>query len=59
MNQLKVQIDTQLEDSQKLKALLRERLGLRVEIEELEEGSLPSFEMKARRVIDERDQETE
>jgi phenylacetate-CoA ligase len=31
---------------------LRERVGLRIEVEVVEPGSLPRFEMKARRVLD-------
>jgi len=52
MNQVKVKIETDVDILQKLKTLLRERLGLRIEVESVEKGTLPRFEMKARRVQD-------
>ncbi|KUO75150.1 MAG: phenylacetate--CoA ligase [Desulfosporosinus sp. BRH_c37] len=52
MNQVKVKIESDTDILQKLRSLLRERLGLRIEVELVENGSLPRFEMKARRVQD-------
>jgi phenylacetate-CoA ligase len=36
---------------------LRNRIGLRIEVETVKEGSLPRFEMKSRRVVDEREKD--
>ncbi|MFZ4451185.1 phenylacetate--CoA ligase family protein [Salibacterium aidingense] len=52
MNQIKVQVEGKEEVIGDLKALLRERLGLRVELEVVEDYTLPRFEMKSRRVQD-------
>jgi len=52
MNQVKINIETDADILPKLKALLRERLGLRIEVEVVVKGTLPRFEMKARRVQD-------
>lgn len=52
MNQVKVKIETDADILAKLRVLLRERLGLRIEVEVVEKGTLPRFEMKARRVED-------
>ncbi|MFB4162443.1 phenylacetate--CoA ligase family protein [Alteribacillus sp. JSM 102045] len=54
MDQVKVQIEGESSVCSDLKALLRERLGLRVELELVDDGVLPRFEMKSRRVQDER-----
>lgn len=55
MNQVKVQIETNVHDVKKqLEKLLRERIGLRFNVEIAEPASLPRFEMKSRRVLDER-----
>ena len=50
LNQLKIKIESDADIVQKLRGLLRERLGLRIEVELVENGTLPRFEMKARRV---------
>lgn len=52
MNQVKVQIESDVDILQRVKVLLRQRLGLRIEVELVEKGVLPRFEMKARRVQD-------
>ncbi|WP_206811699.1 phenylacetate--CoA ligase family protein [Paradesulfitobacterium ferrireducens] len=55
MNQVKVQIETNTQElKRQLEKTLRERLGLRIDVEIVEAGSLPRFEMKSRRVLDER-----
>lgn len=55
MNQVKVQIETDTpEIKRQLEKMLRERLGLRIDVEIVEAGLLPRFEMKSRRVLDER-----
>lgn len=55
MNQVKVQIETNTPEIKRhLEKKLRERLGLRIDAEIVEAGSLPRFEMKSRRVLDER-----
>ncbi|MFS0644078.1 phenylacetate--CoA ligase family protein [Siminovitchia sp. 179-K 8D1 HS] len=55
MDQIKVQIETtDARAEKKLSTQLRERIGLRIETEIVEAGSLPRFSMKARRVVDER-----
>ncbi|MHB1404656.1 MAG: phenylacetate--CoA ligase family protein [Desulfitobacteriaceae bacterium] len=59
MNQVKVQIETNVHDvKEQLEKLLRERIGLRFNVEIAEPASLPRFEMKSRRVLDERFWET-
>ncbi|MED4582834.1 AMP-binding protein [Brevibacillus choshinensis] len=55
MNQVKVQIEASMDVTDELKVRLRERIGLRIEVERLENGELPRFELKARRVLDQRD----
>ncbi|SDH17489.1 phenylacetate-CoA ligase [Alteribacillus persepolensis] len=52
MDQVKVQIEGDDAVDGELKLLLRERLGLRVELEHVADGALPRFEMKSRRVED-------
>ncbi|USK60060.1 phenylacetate--CoA ligase family protein [Peribacillus asahii] len=54
MNQVKVQIEGPEEVVPMLAQLLRKRVGLRIEVEWMEDNSLPRFTMKARRVIDNR-----
>lgn len=54
MNQVKVQVETNADVMQELKTRLRERIGLRIEVEQVELGTLPRFEMKSRRVFDQR-----
>jgi len=58
MDQIKVQFELASDDNatvQKvLETRLRERVGLRIETEIVEQNSLPRFSMKAKRVIDNR-----
>ncbi|MFD0693525.1 phenylacetate--CoA ligase family protein [Paenibacillus sp. GCM10027628] len=55
MNQVSVQIEAAEHIADDLKARLRERIGLRIEVEHVASGLLPRFEMKSRRVLDQRD----
>ena len=54
MHQIKVQIEGPEQAVSTLTALLRERIGLRINVERVEDHSLPRFEMKAKRVVDQR-----
>ena len=54
MDQLKLQIEGPEEVVITLAKLLRNRIGLRIEVEQVEIDSLPRFTMKARRVMDNR-----
>ena len=54
MDQIKVQIETDASIMDELASLLRKRIGLRVELEQVETGTLPRFTMKSQRVLDER-----
>ncbi|MED4116231.1 AMP-binding protein [Priestia megaterium] len=54
MNQVKIQIEGPEEVVPILAQLLRKRIGLRIDVERVEDNSLKRFTMKARRVIDNR-----
>lgn len=54
MNQVKVQVEAPVSLVPKLENRLRNRIGLRIDVETVEPGFLPRFEMKSRRVLDER-----
>lgn len=54
MNQVKIQIESPEEVVPILAQLLRKRIGLRIDVERVEDNSLSRFTMKARRVIDNR-----
>ncbi|WP_255516044.1 phenylacetate--CoA ligase family protein [Geobacillus sp. C56-T2] len=54
MNQVKVQIESEADVEWRLADRLRERIGIRIDVERVAPGSLPRFSMKAKRVIDER-----
>lgn len=54
MDQLKIEIEDRLENPQRVKTELKVRLGLRVDIECVPLGSLPRFEAKGRRFVDNR-----
>lgn len=54
MDQIKVQIETDASILTDLANLLRDRVGLRIAVEQVESGSLPRFTMKSKRVLDER-----
>lgn len=54
MDQLKIEIEDRLESPQRVVTELKVRLGLRVEVECVPMGSLPRFEAKGKRFIDQR-----
>lgn len=54
MDQIKIQVEGPAEVVEPLSRLLRVRLGLRIEVERVEDNTLTRFEMKARRIIDQR-----
>lgn len=54
MDQLKIEIEDRLENPDRVKTELSVRLGLRVDIECVPPGSLPRFEAKGKRFIDNR-----
>lgn len=54
MDQIKVRVETDAELIPEISKKLRDRIGLRIEVELAEAGSLPRYEMKARRMIDHR-----
>lgn len=54
MDQVKVQVEGEGVDVALLEKRLRERIGLRMEVEQVAPNTLPRFEMKARRVVDQR-----
>jgi phenylacetate-CoA ligase len=56
MAQVKVQVEAPEELVERLQRRLREGVGLRIDVERVANGSLPRFEMKARRVLDLRQQ---
>lgn len=58
MDQIKIQIEASPETSVELLHLLRHHIGLRIEVETVAPNSLQRFEMKAKRVIDNRKQLT-
>lgn len=55
MDQLKLQIEASEETAKELVDLIRHHIGLRVEVETVPPNTLARFEMKAKRVIDNRD----
>ena len=55
MDQIKLQIETNADISSILATHLRDRVGLRIDVEVVETNILQRFDMKARRVLDERD----
>ncbi len=54
MDQLKVRVEDRLNEPQRIANEIQLRLGLRVEVEVVEAGSLPRFEMKGKRFLDQR-----
>lgn len=58
MNQVKVQIESSADIAREVSNRLRERIGLRIDVEVVETGSLPRFEMKSKRVLDQRAMKT-
>ncbi len=54
MDQLKIEIEDQLESPERVRAELQIQLGVRVEVECAPAGTLPRFEAKGKRFIDQR-----
>ncbi|MEZ0118431.1 UNVERIFIED_ORG: phenylacetate-CoA ligase [Heyndrickxia coagulans] len=54
MDQVKVKFEANRDISSALAWELRDRIGLRIDVEKVENGTLERFTMKARRIIDER-----
>ncbi|WP_226527231.1 phenylacetate--CoA ligase family protein [Metabacillus niabensis] len=54
MNQVKVQIEAEADLVTQVATKLRDRIGLRIDVEMVAENSLPRFDLKAKRVVDER-----
>lgn len=54
MDQLKVRVEDRLNDPNRIANEIQLRLGLRVDVEVVEAGSLPRFEMKGKRFLDQR-----
>jgi phenylacetate-CoA ligase len=54
MDRLRIEIEDRLQQPDRVAQELRLRLGLRVEVESVPLGSLPRFEGKGRRFIDQR-----
>ena len=54
MDQLKIEIEDRLEKPERVSTELQLRLGLRIEVQCVELGSLPRFEAKGKRFIDKR-----
>jgi phenylacetate-CoA ligase len=55
MDQLKIEVEDQLHAPDRIARMLNSRLGLRVEVEDVAAGSLPRFEAKGNRFIDQRE----
>ena len=56
MDEIKVEVEDRLNDPERIVAELQLRLGLRVDVETVEIGSLPRYELKGNRFIDNRNQ---
>jgi phenylacetate-CoA ligase len=54
MDQLAVQIEADTDVADAVSVLLRERLAMRVSVNSVPRESLPRFEAKAKRLVDER-----
>ena len=54
MDQLRIEIEDRLNDPQRVATELRLRLGLKIDVACVPLGSLPRFEGKGRRFVDER-----
>jgi phenylacetate-CoA ligase len=54
MDQLKVRVEDRLNEPKRIASEIQLRLGLRVDVEVVEAGSLPRFEMKGKRFLDQR-----
>jgi len=56
LDQLEIEIEGETPVADRLSNLVRERLALRVPVRAVAQGTLPRFEAKARRLVDQRDQ---
>ena len=56
MDEIKVEVEDRLNDPKRIVDELQLRLGLRVDVETVEIGSLPRYELKGNRFIDNRNQ---
>ena len=54
MDQLKIRVEDRLQEPRRIAEEIQMRLGLRVDVELVELGSLPRFEMKGNRFLDQR-----
>ena len=54
MDQLQIEIEDELEDPQRVKQRLELQLGFRIDVKCVAAGSLPRFEAKGKRFIDNR-----
>ena len=54
MDQLKIEIEDKLNDPQRVKQRLELRLGFRIDVQSVAAGSLPRFEGKGKRFVDNR-----
>ena len=54
MDELKVEVEDRLNEPERIVSELQLRLGLRVDVETVEIGSLPRFELKGKRFVDNR-----
>ena len=54
MDQLRIEVEDRLDNPQRIAEELRLRLGLRIEVTQVPIGSLPRFELKGKRFVDER-----
>ena len=55
MDQLKIEVEDRMHNPERIAHSLNSRLGLRVEVTSVESGSLPRFEAKGKRFIDQRE----
>jgi phenylacetate-CoA ligase len=56
MDQLKIEVEDALNQPERIAATLQTRLGLRVDVRAVAAGTLPRFEAKGKRFVDERNQ---
>ncbi len=57
MDELRVEVEDRLNDPDRIIAELQLRLGLRVDVDTVEIGSLPRYELKGNRFVDNRNQQ--
>jgi phenylacetate-CoA ligase len=58
MDRLRIEVEDRLQQPERIAQELRLRVGLRVEVESVPLGSLPRFEGKGKRFIDQRTKPT-